>query len=724
MGVNYRYPGTLLIGGILIALVCLIAWTMKKRHRRQAGLRAANTGRLKAHPLYKRKLFEARVFRILTMTGILLSLIAALFLTARPYKEEMRKDTVSRRDIFLCIDLSSSNYAGVRDLVEEFGRTVEGLDGDRIGISVFNTSSVRYVPVTDDYDFVQGRLKELAEYLEAEQEFTVSYVNKYDSVYDIPESERARYQELNRILASFDQGITAGYEVKGTSAVGEGLASCLFSFPELTKEDRTRIIIFLTDNKEELLDEPLATLEEAAQMCKSDKVTVFGIYPGSGNTAQRDQGEKDGSNAGSGAVSQADAAGGQDQTDSAGKKDSAGNTYSSDNTEGAGDPEGAGSADEKARMKAAVELTGGSFYESGSSLTAEDILEQIASREKQNTKTRTASIDRDTPFFWFCVLIAGFVILLAVTAFFVLRRGIRKGQLPRKLTAAVLLAAMAASLVVIGIRPMYLSPSAEIMTGNLDVALVVDTTISMWAQDHGSGTRMDGVKKDIHAIMNALPGSSFSLIRFDNGAEILTPFTQDIEAVSDMVDELDPPAYSTARGSSLNTAFEALDATLQSAGKKAGNRRTVVFVFSDGETTDGSKLRSFQELQSMISEGAVLGYGTKDGGRMEYPGRGFIKNNSTGEYALSCMDAESLQKMADDLDLTYIDATDDYFSHKGLNGSSLGTRLYSIRLLSKNVAFSDGDRDGYEDTYFYFSAFVELLLLIWLYLTIYRGGVA
>ena len=569
MGVNYRYPGTLLIGGILIVLVCLIAWTMKKRHRRQAGIRVANTNRLKAHPLYRRKLFEARIFRVLTMTGILLSLIAALFLTARPYREEMRKDTVSRRDIFLCIDLSSSNYAGVKDLVEEFARTVEGLDGDRIGISVFNTSSMRYVPMTDDYDFVQGRLKELAEYLEAEQEFTDSYVSRYDSVYDIPESERGRYEELNRILASFDQGITAGYEVKGTSAVGEGLASCLFSFPELTKEDRTRVILFLTDNKEELLDEPLATLEEAAQMCRSDKVTVFGIYPGSGNTAQGDQGEKDGSNAGSGAGSQADAAGSQDQTDSAA------------NTEGAGFTEGAGSADEKARMKAAVELTGGSFYESGSSITAEDILADIASREKQNTKTRTASIDTDTPFFWFCVLIGSFVLLAATTAFFVLRRGIRRGQLSRKLTAAVLLAAMAASLVVIGIRPMYLSPSAEIMTGNLDVAFVVDTTISMWAQDHGSGTRMEGVKKDIHAIMNALPGSSFSLIRFDNGAEILTPFTQDIEAVSDMVDELGPPAYSTARGSSLNTAYEALDATLQSAGRKAGNRRTVVYVFSD-----------------------------------------------------------------------------------------------------------------------------------------------
>lgn len=323
MGVNYRYPGTLLIGGILIVLICLIAWMMKKRHRRQAGIRVANTNRLKAHPLYRRKLFEAKVFRVFTMTGIVLSLIAALFLTARPYREDMRKDTVSRRDIFLCIDLSSSNYAGVKDLVEEFGKTVEGLDGDRIGISVFNTSSVRYVPMTDDYDFVQGRLKELADYLEAEQEFTVSYVNKYDSVYDIPESERGRYEELNRILASFDQGITAGYEVKGTSAVGEGLASCLFSFPELTKEDRTRVILFLTDNKEELLDEPLATLEEAAQMCKSDKVTVFGIYPGSADTSQHGE-------AGSKAGSKAEGAGSQDQTGSSGNEASSGNTDGGD----------------------------------------------------------------------------------------------------------------------------------------------------------------------------------------------------------------------------------------------------------------------------------------------------------------------------------------------------------------------------------------------------------
>ena len=173
--------------------------------------------------------------------------MAASFLVARPFKRDTIKDTVNRRDVFLCVDLSSSNYEGVQNLVQAFRETVTGLDGDRIGISLFNTSSIQFVPMTDDYDFVLRRLDSLEGYLAAQEEFETSYAQKYDSVYDIPDSERARYEELNRILSSFDEGLTAGYEMKGTSAIGEGLASCLFSFPELTEEERTRVIIFVSE---------------------------------------------------------------------------------------------------------------------------------------------------------------------------------------------------------------------------------------------------------------------------------------------------------------------------------------------------------------------------------------------------------------------------------------------------------------------------------------------
>ena len=700
MGINLRYPGMLVFGVFIIALVCLAAFLLRRSRRDRIRIRAANTSRLKKHPLYKRKLMQARIYRIIAAAGILLALTASLFLMARPYRRETVKDPAARRDIFLCLDLSSSNYAGLKDLAEEIGRVIDGLDGDRIGISIFNTSSIRYVPITDDYVFARERLDALVGYLSAEDEFMEDYAQKYDSVFDIPESERPRYEELNSILSTFDDGITAGYELKGTSAVGEGLASCLFSFPELNKEKRTRIVLFVTDNHEELLEDPLVTLEEAAGMCASDQVTVFGFYPGS-------------SQAGQGAPGSRQAGG------------------------------GSSAAEEMRRMKSAVEMTGGSFYDRYSSITAEQILDDISSKEIADTNTAVASLEKDTPLFWLCILTAGFLLIAGTTLFFILRRGIRKGIFLRKLTAAVLLGAMTISIIVIAVRPMYLDPSAEIMTRNLDVAFVVDTTISMWAEDHkaqdlnqsdrnlqGSGTkstfiqtRMDGVKRDIYSIMNALPGSNFSLIKFDNGAEIMTPFTQDIDAVYDMVDNLSMPAYATARGSSLNTAHEALKAMLESAGLKDRNRKTIVFVFSDGETTDGSTLMNFSDLAGMIDEGAVLGYGTEQGGEMYYPGRGYVKNNSTGNNALSCIDEESLRSVAKDLDLTYINETDDSLSFESLKGSSLGGKLRIIRMMSRDAALADGDRTGYEETYHYFAAFTGLLLLIWLFLTIYRGGV-
>ena len=658
MGVSYHNPGALIIGGILAAAVCLIAFIMRKKPDVSKSLRAANTRRLKEHPLYKRKMLEARIFRILTIAGMIIALVAAVFLTSRPYRSERVQDTVSRRDIFLCVDSSSSNYSGVKELVQEFREIAAGLDGDRIGISLFNTSSIQYVPMTDDYEFALRRLDALEDYLAAQEEFMTDYAQKYDSVYEIPDSERGRYEELNRIMASFDSGVTAGYELKGTSAIGEGLASCLFSFPELADEERTRIIIFVTDNRPELLDAPLVTLMDAAEMCAFDKVKVLGICPVS--------------DAGGGNVSE---------------------------------------------MREAAELTDGKFYEPGTALTAQMILDDIKAIENRETRTTTATVESDAPQFWFIILAAGFAVIAATTIYILVKRGIGRVKSRRGLTALLLLLAMLAGIAAVGIRPMYLSPDSEIKTTNLDVAFVVDTTISMWAEDHKGGMRIDGVRNDIRSIMEALPGSSFSLITFDNGAQILTPFTQDIVAVEEMLGDLNMPSYATSRGSSLNTSYEALHMMVESAARKEGERKTVVFLFSDGETTNGDALQSFKDLGRLVDSGAVLGYGTESGGAMYYPGRGYIRNSSNGDKALSRIDETTLRQIAGDLSVPYINETKDA-------GTSLAGRLRSVRMMSREAAFAAGNREGYTETYHYFAMFVEFLLLIWLYLTICRGGVA
>ena len=84
MGINLRYPGMLVFGVFIIALVCLAAFWLRRSRRDRIRIRAANTSRLKKHPLYKRKLMQARIYRIIAAAGILLALTASLFLMARP----------------------------------------------------------------------------------------------------------------------------------------------------------------------------------------------------------------------------------------------------------------------------------------------------------------------------------------------------------------------------------------------------------------------------------------------------------------------------------------------------------------------------------------------------------------------------------------------------------------------------------------------------------------
>ena len=120
---------------------------------------------------------------------------------------------------------------------------------------------------------------------------------------------------------------------------------------------------------------------------------------------------------------------------------------------------------------------------------------------------------------------------------------------------------------------------------------------------------------------------------------------------------------------------------------------------------------------ALIDSGAVLGYGTESGGAMYYPGRGYIRNSSDGSTALSRIDETTLRQISDDLSVSYINETKD-------TGTSLAGRLRSVRMMSREAAFASGSREGYMETYHYFAMFVEFLLLIWLYLTIFRGGVA
>ncbi len=230
----------------------------------------ANTGFFRETPEYNGR---KKIRKILTIvTGVCLSaaLVVTLILAARPYKTERTSNGVKKRDIFLCLDVSYSICYLNYDLVNNLEEVVAGLEGDRFGISIFNTSTVLYVPMTDDYEFVIKRLEELKEYFRLQMLYQSD-----DFYYNFDED----WEKTREILDYYDAGTLVNNYIKGSSLIGEGLASCVYSFPRLTNEDRTRVIIMATDNAEMALRTPLLELADAAALCVKNKITMFGIFP-------------------------------------------------------------------------------------------------------------------------------------------------------------------------------------------------------------------------------------------------------------------------------------------------------------------------------------------------------------------------------------------------------------------------------------------------------------
>ena len=256
---------------------------------------------------------------------------------------------------------------------------------------------------------------------------------------------------------------------------------------------------------------------------------------------------------------------------------------------------------------------------------------------------------------------------------------------------------------VINLRIMQPGDQAGIETRNLDVLFVLDTTISMWAQDYNGGAeRMEGAKADCAYIMEKLAGANFGLIRFDNRGQILAPFTQDTRNVTDAFDTIKAPDREYARGSDLSAPYPVMEDLLESSSGKE-NRKTVVFFLSDGELTNEATLMSYAGIAHHIDDGAVLGYGTGQGGRMrEGSYKEFVADPQTGDIALSRIDESNLKQLAADMDIDYI-----YMEQP----SAVDDKLNYIRLMAKTTV-GEAKIDTFDDTYHYYVIPLLLLLVV------------
>jgi Ca-activated chloride channel family protein len=219
-----------------------------------------------------------------------------------------------------------------------------------------------------------------------------------------------------------------------------------------------------------------------------------------------------------------------------------------------------------------------------------------------------------TPLLTPAVLLPVLAILLALTIWQLLRQ--RRSRHARDWAARVLLVVL---VVVVAFRPSIGGGApASSAEGGLEVYFVVDTTSSMVAEDYGSADapRLSGVRADISAIAQELTGAEFALVTFDSTALQRMPLTSDLTALRSAVTVMTQEVTGFSSGSSIDAPRELLEQVLADAAEVKPDRPRVLYYFGDGEQTADTEPGSFESVADDITGGAVLGYGTEDGGRM------------------------------------------------------------------------------------------------------------
>lgn len=226
---SFAYPENFMLFGLI---PFLIWWYSKKYNRKQGTIKVSA---VKAFNVSTAKSY----FRHLPFILRVLAISALVVALARPQKRNDQQQTLGEGiDIVLCMDVSGS--MGSRDILpsrmevakEVAVNFVLSRPVDRIGLVIFSGESFSQVPITTDRNTLIAQIQSL---------------------------ESRRY-------------------LKDGTVIGEGLATAV---DRLSKSDaKSRVIILLTDGKEDAPDTRLIDPLTALEIAKAKGIKVYSIGMG------------------------------------------------------------------------------------------------------------------------------------------------------------------------------------------------------------------------------------------------------------------------------------------------------------------------------------------------------------------------------------------------------------------------------------------------------------
>lgn len=256
----------------LLLAAALTVWAItfwNRRSMRRSPVLVANSAYLERVGSFVRAQRLARVLRVLTVMAAVCGVLAASVLSGRIATERIQTPKFASRDIVLCLDVSGSMYEYDTEILKSFAGLVDSFEGERVALSIFNSTSRTVFPLTNDYSLVKRELLKGSEAIDFDE---LGYrLGKKDYSDD-----------KVRQYADFIEG-TRGVPDQA-SIIPDGLASCGRLFDQAQK-DRSRSIIFATDN--EVNGKPIFTLQEAAAAIARRHIDLYTFYPGAYECASR-----------------------------------------------------------------------------------------------------------------------------------------------------------------------------------------------------------------------------------------------------------------------------------------------------------------------------------------------------------------------------------------------------------------------------------------------------
>lgn len=226
-----------------------------------AAIPIANSDRLTELPEYKSAMKQYQLLLRIAIIVMTLGLLFSIILTARPARISLIVPAQKSRDIMLCLDVSGSVLKADNRLVNRFTALVNGFSGQRFGLTVFNSSAIAVLPLSDDYQFITAQLKNVGQAL--------------------TEQKGQGFTDLTSgTLAAFD---------KGTSLATDGVSSCINNLGQ-NPQKRSQSVILATDNESN--GTPIITQEQSVALAQKRNVRIYAIDPGETDPARKPDHDK------------------------------------------------------------------------------------------------------------------------------------------------------------------------------------------------------------------------------------------------------------------------------------------------------------------------------------------------------------------------------------------------------------------------------------------------